>query len=115
MATQTQTQPATWRWTSHGVYFVDYRQDRGIANTPYAHTYTGIGATEAEAANDALKQAAMDGWAVDVIKHGEGDLPAMPPFDAEEIVCDRCEHDEDGMGCVGGPCPAAFYVCLDIR
>jgi hypothetical protein len=81
-----------------------YWPGAGLAFTDFDDIATGIGASEREAANDALEQLAMNGWNTDAIDVSE----------ANEDTTQLCECSEGG-DCEDGYCEHQWFVTIRVR
>lgn len=106
--------PLAFDFTDHGIDHEQYFPGAGTANTEWEECYTGIGDNAHEAAEDALDNAATDGWNVGLIQN---------PWDVTEdrAICADCEYlrdaddedDSDPEECAD--CDRHYYVTLYLQ
>lgn len=100
-----QTNTTDYAITDYGIGHAEYFQGHGVAYTEYEHAALGIGDTYSEALNDALENAAQQGYDVDLQaedrpENWEGKGPS---------VHDSCTSDDEDMN---GDCMLTYYVGL---
>lgn len=100
----TQHKTTDYQTTDYGIDNADYFQGHGTSFTKYAHCALGSGDTYAEALNDALEQAAMMGWEIELKAE---DLPENWEGKGPSVI-GMLEKDED----MNGDCLLQYYVGL---
>lgn len=97
-----------------GAIHPQYWQGVGTATTEWSDAYAGVASNAYDALEDAIEQAAMDGWVVDAIVNALPESPSVCALCLEmaaEFGIDDDELDMDGE-CV--ECEMVYCVTLRV-
>jgi hypothetical protein len=75
----------------HGINTASYWQGAGTAYTKWDECFTGVGSTPAEAADDAVEQAASSGWDTENVEIDITEFPEVAE-DESDLHFEDCPH-----------------------
>ena len=113
----TQHKTTDYEITDYGIENTDYFQGHGTSFTKYEHCSLGYGDTYSEALDDALEQAAMMGWEIeleaeDLPENWEGKGPSA--FGRHKEYCEK-EDDGDDEEIDNSDCESNLYYYVGLR